>query len=33
MLSLHNWGGTGFTGAPAPETLAKRYDVVAIGVD
>jgi len=33
MLSLHNWGGTAFSGAPAPEVLAKRYDVVAIGVD
>ncbi|MFH1477170.1 MAG: DUF2920 family protein [Verrucomicrobiota bacterium] len=33
MLSLHNWGGTGFTGAPDPEILAKRYNVVAIGVD
>jgi poly(3-hydroxybutyrate) depolymerase len=33
MLSLHNWGGKGFGGAPSPEVLAKRYDVVAIGVD
>ncbi|MDD5679235.1 MAG: prolyl oligopeptidase family serine peptidase [Kiritimatiellae bacterium] len=33
MLSLHNWGGLGFIGAPAPEILAQRYDVVAIGVD
>ena len=33
MLSLHNWGGSGFSGAPDPDMLAKRYDVVAIGVD
>ncbi|MCL4693300.1 MAG: DUF2920 family protein [Candidatus Hydrogenedentes bacterium] len=33
MLSLHNWGGTGATGAPDPATLANRYNVVAISVD
>jgi hypothetical protein len=33
MLALHNWGGTGFGGAPDGGTLARRYDVVAIGVD
>lgn len=33
MLSIHNWGGSGFSGAPDPDMLAKRYDVVAIGVD
>lgn len=33
MLSLHNWGGSGFTGAPDPDVLAREYDVVAIGVD
>ena len=33
MLDLHNWGGTGTRGAADPDRLAKRYDVVAIGVD
>lgn len=33
MLSLHNWGGTGFNGAPNPLVLAKTLNVVAIGVD
>jgi len=33
MLSLHNWGGTGAIGAPDPETLAHRFNVVAISVD
>jgi hypothetical protein len=33
MLSLHNWGGTGFTGTADPAVLAQRFDVVAIGVD
>jgi len=33
MLSLHNWGGTDFRGAPDPAVLVSRYDVVAIGVD
>lgn len=33
MLSLHNWGGTQAAGAPDPEALARRYNVVAISVD
>ncbi len=33
MLSLHNWGGTKFQGAPDPGVLAGRYNVVVIGVD
>lgn len=33
MLSLHNWGGVGWGGAPNPEQLAHRYDVVAASVD
>lgn len=33
MLSLHNWGGTGFVGTADPGFLADTYDVVAIGVD
>jgi len=33
MLSLHNWGGTGFTGTADPEMLARDYEVIAIGVD
>lgn len=33
MLSLHNWGGTGFVGTADPAFLADRYDVVAVGVD
>ncbi|GMW00371.1 MAG: hypothetical protein AMXMBFR84_15080 [Candidatus Hydrogenedentota bacterium] len=33
MLSLHNWGGTHATGAPDPDTLADRYNVIAICVD
>ncbi|MBN4074181.1 DUF2920 family protein, partial [bacterium AH-315-E10] len=33
MLSLHNWGGMGFTGAPDPGVLCKRYNVICIGVD
>lgn len=33
MLSLHNWGGQGFSGAPDAGKLVTRYDVVAIGVD
>lgn len=32
MLDLHNWGGTTFEGAPNPETLAERLNVIAIGV-
>lgn len=33
MLSLHNWGGTGWVGTADPVVLANRYDVVAICVD
>jgi predicted esterase len=33
FLSLHNWGGTRDIGAPNPETLADRYNVVAICLD
>jgi len=33
MLSLHNWGGTAFIGAPDPQVLSSTYNVVAIGVD
>ena len=33
MLDLHNWGGTGTRGTADPDQLAKRYNVVAIGVD
>ena len=33
MLSLHNWGGTGWTGTADPVQLADRYNVVAICVD
>jgi predicted esterase len=33
MLSLHNWGGTGSGGSADPGTLARKYNVVAIGVD
>lgn len=33
MLSLHNWGGTGFIGTADPAFLAQKYNVVAIGVD
>ncbi|CAN5489918.1 hypothetical protein BH09VER1_BH09VER1_51720 [soil metagenome] len=33
MLSLHNWGGTGFRGTADGTILADRYNVVAIGVD
>ena len=33
MLSLHNWGGTGFMGTADPEMLAREFDVIAIGVD
>jgi len=33
MLSLHNWGGTDYVGAPDPKQLAARYNVVAISVD
>lgn len=33
MLSLHNWGGTGFRGAPDPAALTDVFDLVVIGVD
>lgn len=33
MLSLHNWGGTGFRGTADPAVLTARYNVVVIGVD
>lgn len=33
MLCLHNWGGRAFIGAPDPQALAMRYDLVCIGVD
>jgi len=33
MLDLHNWGGTGFQGAPSPETLAQTYNLLVVGVD
>ena len=33
MLSLHNWGGTEFSGTADPVMLANRYNVVAIGVN
>ena len=33
MLTCHNWGGTNARGAPNPEMLVKRYNVVAIAVD
>jgi predicted esterase len=33
MLSLHNWGGTGWTGTANPEKLVERYNVVTICVD
>lgn len=33
ILSLHNWGGTGFVGTADPRTLVERFNLVAIGVD
>ncbi|MBL9128219.1 MAG: hypothetical protein JNL97_11250 [Verrucomicrobiales bacterium] len=33
MLSLHNWGGSGFAGTADPDFLARTFDVVAVGVD
>jgi len=33
MLSLHNWGGTGFIGTADPELICDRYNVICIGVD
>jgi predicted esterase len=32
MLDLHNWGGVTFEGAPAPDVLARTFNVIAIGV-
>jgi predicted esterase len=33
MLSLHNWGGTHWTGTADPKWLAEHYNVAAICVD
>ncbi len=33
MLSLHNWGGTGFIGTADPDFLADHYNVIVVGVD
>lgn len=33
MLSLHNWGGTGWRGTADPAVLTEQLDVIAIGVD
>jgi len=33
FLSLHNWGGTGWSGTADPKELANRLDVVAICVN
>lgn len=33
MLTLHNWGGEAFVGAPDPAELVREFQVVAIGVD
>ena len=33
MLTLHNWGGTGFIGTADPKRLVERYNVVTICVD
>ena len=33
MLSLHNWGGSYNVGTADPNTLAQRYNVVAVCVD
>lgn len=33
MLSLHNWGGSGFIGTADPDYLANQFNVVAVGVD
>ncbi|HOZ47620.1 MAG TPA: hypothetical protein PK468_13505, partial [Candidatus Hydrogenedentes bacterium] len=33
MLTLHNWGGTGYVGTADPERVTERYNVIAIGVD
>ena len=33
LLALHNWGGTGWRGAPEPAQLVDRYNVISISVD
>lgn len=33
MLTLHNWGGTDCVGTADPQTLADRYDVIALCVN
>jgi predicted esterase len=33
MLFLHNWGGTGFGGAPQPDGVIASWDLIGIGVD
>lgn len=33
MLTLHNWGGTDCVGTAAPQTLAARYNVIALCVN
>lgn len=33
MLSLHNWGGSYNVGTADPNTLAQRYNVIAVCVD
>lgn len=33
MLNLHNWGGTGHTGACDPGYLSREFNVIAISVD
>lgn len=33
MLSLHNWGGSGFAGSADPRILANQFNVITVGVD
>ena len=33
MLSLHNWGGQEFSGAPDPAILTEEFNCIVIGVD
>lgn len=33
LLSLHNWGGTEFRGAPDPAALTGKLDCIVVGVD
>ncbi|MCC6144239.1 MAG: DUF2920 family protein [Candidatus Hydrogenedentes bacterium] len=33
ILTLHNWNGTAARGAPNPQTLADRFNLVGIAVD